>query len=102
MAELQLPPGTSPNGVVGKAADANSAARDIELARLRREHQRLMELVTWISACIPRRNANGMEAEGFCLLCYRGIPVTPATCRHGEIRAIAAEGVKRPLAKPQE
>jgi hypothetical protein len=33
MNELQLPPGTSPNGVVGKAADANSAARDIEVVQ---------------------------------------------------------------------
>ena len=102
MNELQLPSGTSPDRVGSKSADANLPATAIELVRLRREHQRLVELVTWISACIPRRNANGIESDQFCLLCYRGIPVTPATCRHGEIRAIAAEGVKRSLAKPQE
>jgi hypothetical protein len=96
MNELPLPPETSSNREVA------ILARDAELAQLRRKHQRLVELVTWISACIPRRNANGIESEQFCLLCYRGIPVTPASCRHGEIRAIAAEGVKRPLSKPQE
>ena len=95
MNQLPLPSETDPNRV-------NLLARDAELAQLRRKHQRLVELVTWINACIPRRNANGIESDQFCLLCYRGIPVTSATCRHGEIRAIASEGVKRSLAKPQE
>jgi len=67
-----------------------------ETARLRAANKHLVDLITWINSCLPRRNANGMQSDKFCLLCYRGIPVTPATCRHGEIRAIATQGVKTP------
>jgi|SRR6516164_4201694 hypothetical protein len=101
MSELQLP--TVNRAPAALPPDKELAARDAEIAVLRLENRRLRagntrlgDLITWINHCIPRRNANGMQSDQFCLLCYRGIPVTPATCRHDEIRAIATQGVKTP------
>jgi hypothetical protein len=49
----------------------------------------LEELIRWIAPRIKRRNANGMVADQFCILCSMGPPeLRRGICRHADVWAI--------------
>src|SRR6516162_8051295 len=106
MSELQLP--TVNRAPAALPPDKELAARDAEIAVLRLENRRLRagntrlgDLITWINHCIPRRNANGMQSDQFCLLCYRGIPVTPASCVMARFGRLPPKGPSDPFRNPR-
>jgi len=72
-----------------------------ETARLRAANKHLVDLITWINSCLPRRNANGMQSDQFCLLCYRGIPVTPASCVMARFGRLPPKGPSDPFRNPR-